>query len=254
MSKKTQVPSWPPAHILACGRKFRKRVGLDLHGTVLDFDGPFGEFLAEIYTGASMNPNREVYHVAGDPTSKIGFIEFERTLNKFIHLTTGGYDSFPAIAGAIEQLKRIRAAGIEIEVMTYVPGASDMQYTDMLPHNTGAARLATKMLLKKLGFPIEESDIVFLPTHAKSWHMLDQGVKIPLIVEDRLATACDVVEKGLGAIVYPASYNQCSDIPGLLRVAPQAKPEDTWKVVADNIISFFDALEANGQIVGTGGK
>lgn len=253
MSKKT-LTSWPPAEILHCGRKFRKRIGLDLHGTVLDFDGPFGKFLSELYPGASMNPNRNVYHAAGDPASKIGYIEFERALNKYIHLTKGGYGALSAIPGAIEQLKRLRAAGIEIEVMTYVPGASDHQHTDALPHNTGAARLATKNLLKQLGFPIEESDIVFLSTHGKSWHMLDQGVKIPLIIEDRLATACDVAEKGLGAIVYPAAYNKCSDIPGILRVEPQAKPEDTWKVVADNIIAFFDALEANGQIVGTGGK
>ncbi len=253
MSTKTQT-SWPPAEILQCGRKFRKRIGLDLHGTVLDFDGPFGEFLAQLYPKASMNPNRNVYHVAGDPTSNIGYIEFERALNKFIALSKGGYGSLPAIPGAIEQLKRIRAAGIEIEVMTYVPGASDHQYTDALPHNTGAARLATKNLLKQLGFPVEENDIAFLSTHGKSWHMLDQGVKIPLIIEDRLATACDVAEKGLGAILYPTAYNKSSGIPGILRVDPQAKAEDTWKVVADNIIAFFDALEANGQIVGTGGK
>ena len=90
MSKKT-LTSWPPAEILQCGRKFRKRIGLDLHGTVLDFDGPFGKFLGELYPGATMNPDRNVYHVAGDPTSKIGYIEFERALNKFIHLTKGGY-------------------------------------------------------------------------------------------------------------------------------------------------------------------
>lgn len=253
MSTKTQT-SWPPAEILRCGRKFRKRVGLDLHGTVLDFDGPFSKFLSELYPGASMNPNRRFYHCAGDPESKIGYIEFERALNKFISLTKGGYGALPAIPGAIEQLKRIRAAGIEIEVMTYVPGASDHQPTDALPHNTGAARLATKNVLKELGFPIEDSDITFLPTHYKCWHMLDQGVKIPLIVEDRLTTAVDVAEKGLAAIVVPTPYNVGANIPGVLRVESQAKPEDTWKVVADNIIAFFDALEANGQLVGTGGK
>lgn len=253
MSTKTQT-SWPPAEILSCGRTFRKRIGLDLHGTVLDFDGPFGEYLASLYPGASMNPDRNVYHAGGDPKSNIGYINFERALNKFIAMTKGGYGSLPAIAGAIEQLKRIRAAGIEIEVMTYVPGASDMQYTDALPHNTGAARLATMNLLKELGFPVSERDITFISTHGKSWHMIDPEVKIPLIIEDRLATACDCAEKGVAAILIPTSYNKCSGIPGILRVDPQAKPEDTWKVVADNVISFFDALEKNGQLIGTGGK
>lgn len=253
MSTKTQT-FLPPVEMLQCGRKFRKRVGLDLHGTVLNFDGPFGEWLKEMYKGSSMNPERNFYHAAGDPGCKIGYIEFERALNKYIQLTEGGYDSFPEIAGAIKGLKKIRAAGIEIEVMTYVPGASDLQPTDALPHNTGAARLGTKNLLKRLGFPVEEKDITFISTHGKSWHMLDKEVNIPLIVEDRLATACDVAEKGLGAILYPASYNKCSGIPGVHRVAPQAKAEDTWDVLADNVIAFFNALEANGQLVGTGGK
>ncbi len=84
--------------------------------------------------------------------------------------------------------------------------------------------------------------------------MLDQGVKIPLIIEDRLATACDVAEKGLGAILYPHRLQQELGHPGYPPRRAPAKPEDTWKVVADNIIAFFDALEANGQIVGTGGK
>ena len=253
MSTKTQL-FLPPVEILQSGRTFRKRVGLDLHGTVLDFDGPFGAYLAQLYPGASMNPDRNVYHAGGDPKSKIGYIEFERALNKFIAMDNGGYGSCPEIAGAIENLKRIRAAGIEIEIMTYIPGASDMQYTDALPHNTGQARRATMELLKKLGFPIEERDITFISTHGKSWHMIDPQVRIPLIIEDRLATACDVVEKGVAAILVPTAYNKCSGIPGLFRVEPQAKPQDTWKVVADNVISFFGALEANGQLIGTGGK
>lgn len=257
MSKKTLVPNWPPAHLLASGsqRKFRKRVGIDLHQTILDFSGPFGSFMSQLYAGANMSSTTtRTYHPAGDPDSKIGYTEFERALNKFIQLSNGGYGSLPALPGAIAGLKRLRAAGIEIEIMTYVPGASDIQPTDQLPHNTGIARAATKELLKKLGFPVEDKDIVFVAPHKKSWHMIEQGNKIPLLIEDNRSTASDVADKGLAAILVPTSYNHCSGIPGVLRIAEQASPELVWKEVADHIISFFETLESNGQLVKTGGK
>ncbi len=257
MSKKTLVPNWPPAHLLASGsqRKFRKVVGIDLHQTILDFSGPFSAFMAQLYAGSNMNSTTtRTYHPAGDPNSKIGYTEFERALSKFVQLSNGGYGSLTALPGAIEGLKRLRAAGIEIQIMTYVPGASDLQATDQLPFNTGIARATTKELLKKLGFPVEDKDIVFIAPHKKAWHMLDQGNKIPLLIEDNRTTASDVADKGLAAILVPTSYNQCSDIPGVLRVAEQAKPELVWKEVADHIISFFETLAANGQLVSTGGK
>lgn len=251
-TKLASVPNWPPSSILESGRLYRLKVGVDLHQTVVDFFAGFGPWLEKQYPGAKLDGKvLKHYHPGGDPACGIGYEEFERALNLYVQLAVGGYDSFPALPGAIEGLKAIRAAGIEVEIMTFVPGASDLQVTDKLPFNTGIARAATVKMLGELGFPVDAADVTYISPSHKAYHMI--GEQIPLIVEDNRTTASHVADMGLAAILMPTSYNECS-IPNVLRLEDREDKAAIWREAADRIVEFYLALAQRGLVMPTGGR
>lgn len=248
----TPVPNWPPSSILESGRLYRPTVGVDLHQTVVDFFAGFGPWLEAQYPGAKIDvATLQHYNPAGDPKVGIGYEEFDRALNMYIQLAIGGYDSFPALPGAIEGLKAIRAAGIDVEIMTYVPGASFIQRTDKLPLNTGIARDLTCKLLNKLGFKVEPTEIAYMFTNDKPYHMI--GNQIPLLVEDNRTTASHVADMGLAALLIPTSYNVCS-MPNVLRLEDREDKAAIWQEAAARIVEFYVALAKAGKLISTGGK
>ena len=89
------------------------------------------------------------------------------------------------------------------------------------------------MILLDLLLP-EKHGTVFLELLKK------EGSRIPVIVEDKAATAVDVAESALGAILIPHPYNDVK-FPNVLRL-------ENSNQLADAVISLFEAIDDNGAL------
>jgi hypothetical protein len=236
---------WPPANLLGQREEFVKKVVFDLHGPILDWSKAFCQ-VAESLHGVKLDPAKVRYynmgHDAGFPLSPQ---QFNQVFPMFARLARGGYGALELRPGIVETLNQIRAAGIGIEIWTWVPGAAEHNHETLKSFGTGIAQSVTRELLVEAGLvtdPLRE--IRFIKPDAKVSEMLEDH--IPLIVEDNPVTAVAAsMSAGQACILTPEPYNEHLAANGVLRLNNHLE-------LAPVIISFFAELEKAECLLGSG--
>ncbi len=234
---------WPPKNLLAQKEMFVKKVVFDLHGPILDFNGPFLAHLAGLYNKKLDVSMLDHYNMGYNVGMPITPHQFQRGLQNFGRLAHGGFRDLPAMPGIVEALKQIQDAGIKVEIWTYAPGATDYSHDTLLSNGTGIAQLATLECIEALGIVKDvHKQVRFIKPEAKAPGMAAEH--IPLIVEDHPVTAVTAgAAYGNAAILVPEHYNRGVSAPGVLRLDNRAD-------LAPAIISFFAELEKAGCLIG----
>lgn len=234
---------WPPANLLAQKRMFLKKVIFDLHGPILDFNGPFLAHLSGLYNKKLDASMLDHYNMGYNARMPITPFQFQRGLENFGRLARGGFSDLPAMPGIVEALKQIQDAGIKLEIWTYAPGASDYSHDTLLANGTGIAQLGTIECIERLGIVKDvRKQVRFIKPEAKASEMAKEH--IPLIVEDHPVTAVTAgTAFGNAAILVPERYTEGVNAPGVLRL-------DNRTDLAPAIISFFAKLEEAGCLIG----
>lgn len=239
----SSTSNWPPNSILEPGEGHRwvPTVAFDLHEVIVSFMAQFAEYANTVYPDANLNPAKSRFYDPGyDPEVNISPIEWNHLFSTFCMLAPGGYGDLPIIPGIIEQMNKIKAAGIHIEIWTWVPGATTVTNEDHMPLHSGVAQRQTLELIEKLGIPVDvDRDVKFVAPNQKARRL---GQKhIPLLVEDNRTTAVNVADMAHAAILVPTPYNQVT-CPNVLRL----KSRDE---LADRVIEVFEALRAKGLLL-----
>ncbi len=234
--------NWPPKSVLNPGAKhiWVREVVFDFHEVCVKWTKRFVEFVNEAYPHLKLNLSQnEAYFFPYDPTTSLTPDQFDEVFSAFVRLSVGGYGDLEPHDGIKETMEAIVAAGIKINIWSFVPGANDVKHANLVSYNTGIAQHATIELIRKLGLPIDiERDVRFMPQEAKKWQLAKEH--IPLIVEDNPETAVGVA-RGLGhaAILVPESYNRGLKCPNVLRLNRRSD-------LATTVIDFYKKLdEAN---------
>jgi hypothetical protein len=242
----SNVPlGWPPANLLTQKRMFLKKVIFDLHGPILDFNGPFLAHLSGLY-GVKLDTSMlDHYYMGHNSRMPITPVELMRGLEHFGRLARGGFSDLPAVPGIVEALKQIQDAGIDLEIWTYAPSALDYAPDTLVVNGTGIAQLATWECIEKLGvLKNVRKQVRFIRPEHKASQMSSEHC--PLIVEDHPVTAVTAGSAyGNAALVVPEPYNIGVSAPGVLRL-------DNRTDLAPAIISFFEKLEEAGCLIGKG--
>lgn len=240
----SKVPiGWPPANLLSQKEMFLKKVIFDLHGPILDFNGPFLAHLSGLY-GKDLDVSMlDHYNMGYNARMPIDPNQFQRGLENFGRLARGGFSDLPAMPGIVEALKAIQEAGIKLEIWTYAPGATDYSHDTLLSNGTGVAQLGTLECIERLGIVKDvRKQVRFIRPEAKASAMAREH--IPLIVEDHPVTAVTAgAAYGNAALLVPEPYNAGVSAPGVLRLEKRSD-------LAPAIISFFAKLEEAGSLIG----
>lgn len=232
---------WPPANLLAQKKEFERTVVFDLHGPIVDWATRFCEY-ASNKLGRNIDPAKMRHYCTGyDAGMPITPREFFDLFWSFAGLSVGGYDTLPAQPGAVDAIHKIQAAGIKVQIWTYVPGATDADSDTFISLDTGASQEGTWRLLEKIGVgSMREVRRMVRFVHPE--HKASQMGKesLPLIVEDHPATAVmHSMAYGGATILVPETYNTKLTAPGILRLDNRAD-------LADAVIGFFDGLGKAG--------
>lgn len=242
-SRKPAASNWPPKSILepGNGHKWVPTVAFDLHEVIVSFMAQFAEYANTVYPDANLKPSAARFYDPGyDPEVNISPIEWNHLFSTFCMLAPGGYGDLPVIPGVIDQLKKIKDAGIHIEIWTWVPGATSVTSEDHMPLHSGVAQRQTLELIERLGIPVDVNrDVKFVAPNQKARRL---GQKhIPLLVEDNRSTAVNVADMAHAAILVPTTYNQVS-CPNVLRLRSRNE-------LAARVIEVFDALREQGLLL-----
>lgn len=235
--------NWPPKSVLSPGEshKWAPTVAFDFHEVIVSFLEQFAVVANASYPNANLNPSKGGFYNFGfDPEVAINPIEFQHLFKNFCMLANGGYGQLPLIPGVKEQMEKIKAAGIGITILTWVPGATDVLGDDKNPLHSGTAQRATLELIQKLGLPVNvDRDVKFISPSQKPAYL---GKKhIPLLVEDNRTTAVAVADMAHAAILVPTSYNQVT-CPNVHRL----KSRDD---LADTVIAFYEELRSRNLLL-----
>lgn len=236
------APNWPPASLTSPSDKhfkWARCVMFDLHGVVFDWEAAFSRFVGTHYGFTFDKSTRAYYDIGRDPSTPISPKQFGEAFQAFARRGIDGYGELQPYAGIIEQMELIAAAGIQIVICTYTPGANDVRPDGSATFQTGIARVVTQELIQRhLGHIVPQQNIMYSHTGGKKHIMLD--ARIPLIVEDMASTAVDVAQSALGAVLIPHPYNAVT-FPNVLRL-------ENSNQLADAVISLFEALDDNGVL------
>lgn len=242
LSAAPTAANWPPKSLTKPSDphfKWARVCMFDLHGVVFDWENAFNHFVGKHYGFTFDTATRQYYDIGRDPTTPINPKQFGEAFQAFARRGVDGYGELQPFAGIIEQMELIAAAGIQVVICTYTPGANDVRPDGSATFQTGIARLATQELIAKhLGHIVTPQNIIYSHTGAKKYVMLES--RIPVIVEDKAATAVDVAESALGAILIPHPYNDVK-FPNVLRL-------ENSNQLADAVISLFEAIDDNGAL------
>lgn len=235
--------NWPPASVLRVNDpyfKWSKSIMFDLHGVIMDWEGPFQKFASAQYGFTFDNVKREFYDMARDPNTPISPEQFAEVFVEFVRRAQGGYGDLSPLPGIIEQIELIAQAGINVIICTWTPGAMDPRPDYSATYGTGIAQKVTEdLILKHLDHVVGKGNIMFASTHAKKRIMIEE--RIPLIVEDNAETAVGVAQSAMAAIVIPQPYNEGLAFKNVLRL-------DSSNQLAHAVLSFFDKLEDEGVL------
>ncbi|MBS2002684.1 MAG: hypothetical protein JST44_14335 [Cyanobacteria bacterium SZAS LIN-5] len=235
--------NWPPKSVLEPGtsHKWVPVVAFDFHEVVVSFMEQFARVANASYPGANLDASKAGFYNFGyDPEVGINPVEFQHLFKHFCMLSSGGYGDLPMIPGIKEQMEAIKAAGIGITILTWVPGATDVVGDDKNPLHSGIAQRETIRLIEKLGLPVDvDRDVKFISPNQKPGYL---GKKhIPLLVEDNRTTAVAVADMAHAAILVPTSYNQVT-CPNVLRL----KSRDE---LSARVIGFYEELRSRGLLL-----
>lgn len=244
----TTSAAWPPASLLAVdeANPWSRTVAFDLHHVIVDWAGAFAAFVNDDRRATGRKPISPdqmcFYRMGTDPAVDLTQEEFDEYFVTFARLSRGGYGSLTPYPGIKEALEKIRAAGIKIQVFTWVPGAVDRKPGSAAGYGTGVAQSVTKDLIRKLGLPVDpDRDLRFMSPGEKAATMVEEH--IPLLVEDNPETA---VAAALGiahaSILVPEKYNEGLVCRNVLRLSNRAE-------LADAVISFFAKLDEAGRLL-----
>lgn len=241
-AKAAAVPlGWPPANLLDQKEQFVKKVVFDLHGPILDWAKAFCEVAENLY-GVNLDAAAvRYYSMAYDSSFPLTPAQFNQVFATFARLGRGGYGSLEARPGIAETFKQIQAAGIAVEIWTWVPGAAEHDHETWKSFGTGIAQSATYELIERLGLvdDVKRRVRFISPTH-KVPEMLE--AHIPLIVEDNPVTAVHASSSGNACILTPEPYNEHTSDSGILRLNDHTE-------IATVVIDFFAKLEKAGAII-----
>jgi len=228
---------WPPANLLSQKEAFRKKVVFDLHGPLLDWSTAFCEVAGGMY-GVKLDPAQvRHYNMGMDEGFPLSPKEFNAVFPVFARLARGGYGALAIKPGMVEALNQIRAAGISVEIWTWVPGAAEHNHETLKSFGTGIAQSVTRELLVESGLVKDGMrDIRFIKPDAKVGQLAEDH--IPLIVEDNPVTAVAAgMAAGLACLLTPEPYNVHLAANGILRLNSHSE-------IAPAIIDFFAKLDA----------
>ena len=240
--KTAEVPNgWPPANLLAQPEMFVRKVVFDLHGPILDWATPFCEVAEGLY-GVKLDPAKvSIYNMAYDASFGLSPAQFNNAFVTFARLARGGYGDLPARAGIQETFAKLKAAGIAVEIWTWVPGAAEHNHDTLKPFGTGIAQSGTLELIRSLGLVDDvQRQVRFISPNAKAAEMAEEH--IPLIVEDHPVTAVAAGMFGNACILVPETYNEHIVAPGVLRLNRHSE-------LASTIIGFFKAMDTAGALL-----
>lgn len=250
MSRKNiakRLKNWPPSSVLAPSPGFRwaSQVVFDFHNTLVDFAGPFSDYVEDSLRRRVDFSSSSFYDWAHDPTIDISADEFSNAIYYFSQMArNGGYGELPAYPGAKEALTELVENGIRPLIWTWTPGVGDQWQRAGIGSPTGIAQERTIALIERLGFPIDTSrDLLFIPPGKKVEEMLERH--IPLIIEDSPVTAVHAAATGLASIVVPHSYNSGLRARNLMRL-------DSLSQLAPTVVQFYKQLEDSGLILKPG--
>jgi hypothetical protein len=234
---------WPSPNLTAQPEMFVKKLITDLHGPLLRYDIAVCEVAKGLF-GVHLTPEQvRHYNMAYDANFPLSPVQFNRVFQVITQMSRGGYSDLPIREDAVEQFKLIKAAGIPIEVWTYVPGALDHDHETLKSHATGIAQRGTRDLIASMGIVDDVMrQVRFVRPDAKPYLMAEEH--LPLIVEDNPVTALAAgYAFGNAAILTPEPYNEHLVCPGVLRLNDISE-------LAPTVIDFFEKLEAAGAILG----
>ena len=249
--RSTAARNWPPKSVLepGVGHMWRPVVAFDLHEVVVSFLEQFATYANSVYPDANINPRTMHHYDLGyNPEINISPVEWGQLFKTFCMLSPGGYGDLPIVKGIIEQMNKIKAAGIGIEIWTWVPGATSVVSDDGMPLHSGIAQRETIDLLRKLGIPVNvDRDVKFIHPGAKARRLGEKH--IPLLVEDNRSTAVMVADMAHAAIPVPTSYNRITCDNVLRLKGKDAAAAYASDELSGRVIEFFAELRARGLVL-----
>lgn len=233
---------WPPKSVLNPdeGHLWSRTVVFDLHNTLVNWTARFIEFANSHYGYSMTADDQRFYSFQMDPDNPLSSAEFADLFVAFARRHEGGYGDLEPYAGALETVKAIKKAGIEVKVWTWTPGAAESRMNHAAgSYNHGVAQGVTRKLVAKLGID-PDRDLRFISPSRKKYEMVQEH--IPLIVEDSPETAVGVGQMAHAAILVPESYTKGVKATNVLRL-------DDRNQLAPTVISFFEELDAAGVLL-----
>src|SRR5690606_32342405 len=92
------------------------------------------------------------YHMWSDPEVGLSNDEFVSAFIAFAGRAKGGYGDLELYPESIDTIKKIKAAGIDVKIWTWTPGACEPRIDGTAAgFDTGIAQGVTKDLVAKLG-------------------------------------------------------------------------------------------------------
>ncbi len=237
------VSNWPPRSVLAPNDpdfRWERQVAIDLHNTLVNWLAPFIGYV-NLHFGHNIDANSvKLYHMQFDPDNPLSDKEYLDAFVAFARRAEGGYSDLQPYDGVVEAIAKIKAAGIDVKIWTWTPGASETRFDNKAgAYNTGIAQRVTKALVARLGLD-PDRDVRWVTPGNKKFEMAADHV--PLIVEDSGETAVGVGQMGHAALLVNESYNQGIVAPNVLRLNDR-------RDMAEAVIDFFKKLDEAGLLL-----
>ncbi len=243
-------------NLLVQGKGFwQKKVIWDLHGVLVDWMTPFCNFVNKVYGRNIDHSMLTTYHWGYDGNMHLNPTEFYEMFRHFAGLAKGGYGDLQPYPGAVDAMHKIHLAGIEQEIHTWTPGASDIADSHGQPFHTCPAQGVTLALIERLGLPVDlrpgSGGVQFKHSWRKAKEMADEHV--PLLIEDSGPTVAAAVQDfGIGAIICTQSYNRSLSEDRVIRWGDPEHPELQSRTgIEEPIIQFFKELEEAELLIGS---
>ena len=236
-----------PANLVHQAKGFwERRVVCDLHGVIAEWRKPFCSFASRTL-GREIDPNAtSLYNFCYDRRTGISPVQMNELFTQFARLGTGGYGELQPDLKVIEGLKAIAASGVDVQIITWTPGASEISLAHNEAYGAGTpAQGATLELIKRFvseyGLPVDPREVLFMSPGSKQWHMAEE--QIPVIIEDCAKTAIGVAnEVGGVGILIPHEYNKGISCPGVTRLRNRSE-------LAPTVLQVFKTLDEAGVLL-----
>ncbi len=217
-------------------------VYVDFHGTLVDWLTPFCQFVQTVLNRPVSANQSDIYFLGHSATFGISPSEFNQLFYQFVKRAPGGYGDLEPYPGVIESLLALRDAGLNIRIATWTPGPFELSPANQTVYGSGVAQSETIALIRRLGLPVEDDDIVFVSGRDKPTEMTCKLVRSPLLVEDSPSTAVSAArDYGLCSFLIEQPYNKGVYCPGITSFKSFAE-------AAPSILVLFETLNDAGVL------